>query len=175
MKNLNQVSGDGGINIAGNGNIVNYSQTPIKYELLSKLCKGFINSDFNGNEDMNVIELPVELLEKIEYNNLNLHKELYEDFSTYLLDIEEVVDKTLGDDSIKLVRMIKHLYKETVANNKDYSNDQILFDMENRLMSYTDLINSKEYYNEDVQNAICQVVLYVFQKCQILKKPKIKE
>lgn len=39
-------------------------------------------------------------------------------------------------------------------------------------MNYTSLIDSTEYLNEDVRYSISQIVLYVFEKCQILKKPK---
>lgn len=172
FKNINQTSENGGINIVGDGNMLNFYRQPIKYELLSKLCIGFINSNLNSNEDMNITDLPMELLEKIEYNDLVLHKEMYEELGMYLSDIQDVVNKSLGDKSIRLIRIIKRLYLETVSNNPTATNDQILFIIENKLMEHTSLVNSKEYYNEDIKYAICQIVLYVFEKCQILKKPK---
>lgn len=171
-ESITQSTGDKGLNIVGSDNVVNYYEQPIKYELLSKLCKGFINSNLNNTVDMNVVELPIELLEKIEYNKLTLHKEMYEELGMYLSDIEEVVDKSLGDNSIKLIRVVKHLYLETISNNPNYSNDQILFAMEDELIKHTDLIDSGKFYNEDIKYSICQIVLYVFEKCQILKKPK---
>jgi len=169
---VKQITGDGGINIDGNNNTLNLYKQPIKYDLLSKLCKDLIDSDLNFNEDMNINELPVELLEKIEYNHLTAHKELYEEFGMYFLDIDGVVKKSLGDNSIKLVRIIKTLYLEILANDPNQTADQILFNIENKLMNYTSLIDSTEYLNEDVRYSISQIVLYVFEKCQILKKPK---
>ena len=67
--------------------------------------------------------------------------------------------------------MIKTLYLEIVANNPDYTGDQLLFSIENKLMEHTSLIDNQEYFNEDIRYSICQIVLYVFEKCQILKKP----
>ena len=78
----------------------------------------------------------------------------------------------MGDNSIKLVRIIKTLYLEILANDPNQTADQILFNIENKLMNYTSLIDSTEYLNEDVRYSISQIVLYVFEKCQILKKPK---
>lgn len=171
-KEINQTSGDNGLNITGDDNVVNYYKQPIKYILLSRLCKGIIASNLNNTEDMCVRDLPIELLEKIEYNDLNYHKEMYEDLGMYLGDIEDVVSKSLGNDSIKLIRIIKTLYCETMANNQNHSGDQVLFIIEDRLLEHTDLIDSTEYLNEDIRFAISQIVLYVFEKCQILKKPK---
>ncbi len=36
---VKQITGDGGINIDGNNNTLNLYKQPIKYDLLSKLCK----------------------------------------------------------------------------------------------------------------------------------------
>ena len=74
-----QKTGDNGINVSGNNNTLNFYQQPLKYELLSKLCKDIIDENNSSLVDMNVKELPVELLEKIEYNKIMIHKELYED------------------------------------------------------------------------------------------------
>lgn len=165
------IAGDNGVNVNGDNNVLNLYQQPIKYELLSKLCRDLIGSNLSLTEDMNISQLPIELLEKIEFNNLKAHKELYEDLGMYLADIDDIVNKSLGSKSIKLIRMIKTLYLEIVANNPDYTGDQLLFSIENKLMEHTSLIDNQEYFNEDIRYSICQIVLYVFEKCQILKKP----
>jgi len=172
IKEVHQKNGNNGINNVGDNNTFNLYKQPIKYELLSKLCKSFINISLTNSTNMNITELPVELLEKIDYNNLVAHKGLYEDFGMYLTDIEEVVDKSLGDKSIKLIWIIRNFYEQTLLKNSNYTGDQILFDIENELLEHTDLIDSQEYCNEEVKYAVCQAVLYVFEKCQILKKPK---
>ena len=174
MLNTLQKTGNNGININGNNNTVNYYQQPLKYELLSKLCKDIIDVNNNILEDMNVSELPVELLTKIEYNKLVHHKELYEDLGIYLSDIEDIIDKSLGSNSIKLVRVIKTIYLELLASNPEYTSDQILFAIENELINYISLEVSRNYYGEDIRISISQIVLYVFEKCQILKKPNKK-
>ncbi|CDF12034.1 putative uncharacterized protein [Mycoplasma sp. CAG:776] len=165
------ITGDNGVNVNGDNNILNLYQQPIKYELLSKLCRDLIGSNLSFAEDMNISQLPIELLEKIEFNNLISHKELYEDLGMYLVDIDDIVNKSLGNKSIKLIRIIKTLYLEILTNNPDYTGDQLLFSIENKLMEHTSLIDNQEYFNEDIRYSICQIVLYVFEKCQILKKP----
>lgn len=165
------IAGDNGVNVNGDNNVLNLYQQPIKYELLSKLCRDLIGSNLSLTEDMNISQLPIELLKKIEFNNLKVHKELYEDLGMYLADIDDIVNKSLGNKSIKLIRMIKTLYLEIVANNPDYTGDQLLFSIENKLMEHTSLIDNQEYLNEDIRYSTCQIVLYVFEKCQILKKP----
>lgn len=166
-----QKTGDNGINVSGNNNTLNFYQQPLKYELLSKLCKDIIDENNSSLVDMNVKELPVELLEKIEYNKIMIHKELYEDLGIYLSDIDEIVNKSLGNDSIKLIRVIKTIYCELSASHPEYSGDEILFAIENRLMSHINLNDKNRYCNEDIRYSISQIVLYVFEKCQILKKP----
>lgn len=172
IKEITQQSGDGGVNIIGSQNVLNLYKQPIKYDLLSRLCKDLIKINMELSEDMNVTELPVELLEKIEYNNILIHKELYEDLGMYLSDISEIVEKSLGNKSISLIRIIKTIYYEILASNSEYNGDQILFEIENRLLEHTNLTDSNEYLNEDIRYCITQIVLYVFEKCQILKKPK---
>lgn len=168
-----QISGEAGVNIAGDNNNVFYYQQPIKYELLSKLCKDIINSDLCGNQEMNIKELPIELLEKIEYNKLEYHRALFEELGVYLSDIQNIVESSLGEQSLKLIRIIKYMYYEISASNTEYTNDQILFKMEEELIRATDLFENEDYLNEDLNYCISQILLYVFAKCQILKKPAI--
>lgn len=170
--NTIQKTGDNGINVNGNNNTFNFYQQPLKYELLSKLCKDIIDENNSSLVDMNVKELPVELLEKIEYNNLMIHKELYEDLGIYLSDIDEIVNKSLGNESIKLIRVIKTIYCELLSSNFEYTGDEMLFAIENRLMNHINFNDQNRYCNEDIRYSISQIVLYVFEKCQILKKPK---
>lgn len=169
--NTIQKTGDNGVNVNGNSNTINLYQQPLKYELLSKLCKDIIDENNSSLEDMNVTELPVELLTKIEYNNLMAHKELYEDLGIYLSDIDEIVNKSLGNKSIKLIRVIKTIYCEFLSSNPEYNGDEMLFAIENRLMNHINIDEDELYYHEDIRYSISQIVLYVFEKCQILKKP----
>ena len=94
------IAGDNGVNVNGDNNVLNLYQQPIKYELLSKLCRDLIGSNLSLTEDMNISQLPIELLKKIEFNNLKVHKELYEDLGMYLADIDDIVNKSLGNKSI---------------------------------------------------------------------------
>ena len=169
--NTIQKSGNNGVNVNGNNNKINLYQQPLKYELLSKLCKDIIDENNSSLEDMNVTELPMELLTKIEYNNLIAHKELYEDLGIYLSDIDEIVNKSLGNKSIKLIRVIKTIYCELLSSNPEYNGDEMLFAIENRLMNHINIDENESYYHEDIRYSISQIVLYVFEKCQILKKP----
>ncbi|MDD2494555.1 MAG: hypothetical protein PHE29_05105 [Tissierellia bacterium] len=171
MKNNIQNAGDSSLQIIGNRNLIfNFFRDKDCYKVLSNITKDIVDN-LNGEIEMDIEKNPAEILEKIDYNNIPLHKNEFIDSIPYLSKIEYIVEKLYGKKSEIIINRIKYNWNKVCAIYSNESKDLQLYKLNDLLLKRIDSKIVKKYGLEYIEIGIGLIVFYVFTKCQILENP----
>ncbi|MBR3932441.1 MAG: SMEK domain-containing protein [Clostridia bacterium] len=132
-----------------------------------------------NNEDLgNVIDAPVinafEINKKIEFNQLDLVKDLIDDYKIYYSKLNEKYsefDKAGVNKSLSVFRVIKKQYVELKST---VSNPHELFG--NIIKNIIDIVIESKNYNEmpyeELEMCVCIIVVDAFVRCKIFENPE---
>ena len=148
------------------------SKPRITRSLLKKICIKIV--DVNEQEDVyDISTMPMEITEKIEYNKLQIYKEIFERIFLEAYKLEEIFqsDFRLGE---KIVNQIASCYIKTHKLNHAYkNNDERILGLSKELYEKVCSDTTESDYElciEEVEFGIDLIIYYVFTKCQILEK-----
>lgn len=171
MNNQN-ARNDGNNNLANTGNNnsfvtlnIDSSSKTLNKTFLYDFCKMFSEVEDSLEED-NHFMAPSGIIQKIEYNEIENYKVIFEECDFYLKDVEEILNQIP-----KRKRIIFNIHKTYLRAKKEtgFSKDDMCDFVHDEL--YTQLINCREAKDisvQDAQLAICALMYYAFTKCKLL-------
>lgn len=171
--NTNVSSGENGISISGDGNIVNVNKLDnitsrnIPRSLLREICIKISNIDIEESDYS--IRKNSDWLKKFEYNKVKKYIEIFDEYSAGYDSIENVL-KTIPDPT-SIMKKMKAMYLK-IKPNDNIDGDFILEQIFNKLkeeICNEDFVNPTYLYDEQVDYAIYLIMLYAFTKCKILE------
>lgn len=169
--NNTQQAGNDSILVIGNKNIVfNFFKSKNCYKILSDIAKEIVEN-LDGSIEMDIDKIPAEIIEKIEYNNITMHKDEFIESSLYLDNVGYVIEKTYGKKSEVVINRIKYNWNKICALSPNDSKDVQLYRLNDILV---EKVNSKiinKYGLESIEIGIGLIIFFVFTKCQILDNP----
>ena len=171
MNNNYQNAGNNSQQIIGSKNIIfNFFRKNDCYKILSDITKEIVDN-LNGEIEMDIDKIPAEILEKIDYNNIPLHKKEFVASIPYLSKVEYIIEKMYGKKSEIIINRIKYNWSKICAS---YPNENKDFQLYKFAESLVEKINTKvinKYTLEYVEIGIELIIFYTFTKCQILDNP----
>jgi hypothetical protein len=164
----NQIFGNNNTIINGS-NIQNISRS----EMLD-LLESFANSDINIYKKYS-LKPPIELNKKLEYNNANGYKELFNDNSIMIYNLSDVISDF--EDSELIILKLKHLFIDEKAHfNKFPINGDII--LGNIIKKISKTIQSdarfpvQKFSSEQIEQFSISLVQFGISRCKILDSPK---
>ncbi len=171
MDNNYQNAGDNSQQIIGNKNIIfNFFRKKDCYKVLSDVTKEIVDS-LNGEIEMDIDKIPAEILEKIDYNNIPLHKNEFIESVAYLPKIEYIIEKTYGKKSEIIINRIKYNWNKICADCPNDNKDSQLYKFNDLLIKKINEKVVKKYGLEYIEIGTELIIFYAFTKCQILDNP----
>lgn len=144
------------------------SPTMLNRTRLYDFCKAFSEIDGLDEPDYS-IDLPSDISEKINYNELKEFKEVFLDVSHTLEDVETVLSEIPKRGNV--IRKIKGVYLNFKIEKNYKNKDNLCRLVFNELLQIVNTsIDKNELYMEDTYFAIQSLMYYAFTKCQILDK-----
>lgn len=149
--------------------VVNILATSIKFDELPEISEN----------------LPLEVREKIEHNNIQQSKHIIESYKDYVLDLEKaynILEQETPNANKKVLKIINTLYKSKIAsltidNNNSVIDlirtisDNIMNEIITSLKETVFASKNLSAYSEDVDISINLIVADAFIKCLILENP----
>ena len=136
---------------------------------LSKEDLGDLNSDINLDEFF--------IDEKIQFNNLNVTKDIIEDYKVYHFKVDEKYkefDKQAKNKSHSIFHSIQKKYLSFCSEkDKNYNEDQIFLKVIDKVIETVQ--QSKNYIEipiEELEMCVSILVVDAFIRCKIFKNPK---
>lgn len=170
MNNI-QKSGNDSIQIIGSKNLIfNFFKTKDSYKVLSEILKEIVKN-IDGSVEMDIAKTPTEVLKKIAYNNIPLHKDFYIDSIPYLSKLEFIIETTYGSRSQIVINRIKYNWNKICSLYPNETKDKQLYKLDELLLAKTDPKIIKKYGLDVVEIGIGLIVFYTFTRCQILDNP----
>lgn len=171
MEQNYQNAGDNSQQIIGNKNLIfNFFRKNDCYKILSAITKEIVDN-LNGEVDMDIDKIPAEILEKIEYNNIPLHKNEFIESFTYIPKIEYIIEKMYGKKSEIIINRIKYNWNKICATYPNENKDFQLFKFSELLVNKINTKLIDRYTLEYVEIGVGLIIFYAFTKCQILDNP----
>jgi len=176
-------SGNHGMSIAGNNNHVTKidHQTNIHFQdapkTLSKsflfdICKCIAESDIEYDDDYSIRD-NVDWNYKLEYNEVNLYIDLFDEYCIGYEDMEKVLRNfEKRDDILKKIRAI-YLKKE-IGQSKVSSDellDLVFTEIKLHCVQICSATSENDFSDEELDEAIYLVMFYAITKCKLLKVP----
>lgn len=135
---------------------------------LYEFCKHFSELDEYDEPEYNT-DLPSDITDKINYNQLNEFKEVFESVTHTLEDTENILSNIPRRNSI--VRRIKGIYIQHKIENANATKDKLCMLVFNDLLkTIHNSEGSDNLFLEDTYFAIQALMYYAFTKCQILER-----
>lgn len=174
-KARNATGGDGSINIAGDGNTASILQyEAFQRTLLYDVCLAIKDANITLDEDDSFsIRMNSDWLEKLEYNQVKIYAEIFQQESYTFDQLEEVIKNF--PSSVEMIRKVRHIYLfvEKEREMKSEDGDYVLERVFKQLCQLVDESNrpiEKQMPLEEKERYIKLVMFYVFTRCQLLKK-----
>lgn len=144
------------------------SPTMLNRTRLYEFCKAF--SKIDGLDELDYsIDLPSDITEKINYNELKVFNRIFSDVSHTLEDVETVLSGIPKRGTI--IRKIKGVYSNIVIKENYKTKDDLCrMVFEELLQIVNTSFDKDDLYREDTYFAIQSLLYYAFTKCQILDK-----
>lgn len=171
MNNNRQTAGDNSQQIIGNKNVIfNFFRKNDSYKILSDVIRGIVDN-IDGELEMDIDKSPLEILEKIEYNNIMLHKDNFIEFIPYLPQVEYIIENLYSKKSEIVINRIKYNWSKVSSIYSEECKDRKLYELNELLIKKVDRKTINKYTYEIVEIAIDLIIFYSFTKCQILDNP----
>lgn len=174
-KELTATGGDGSINIAGDGNTASILQYEVfQRTWLYDVCLAIKEANMPLDDDDNFsIKMNSDWLEKLEYNQVNIYAEIFQQESYTFDQLEEVIKSF--PNSVEMIRKVRHVYLfvEKERESKSEDGDFVLEQVFKQLCQLVDESHrplEKQMPLEEKERYIKLVMFYVFTRCQLLKK-----
>lgn len=154
-----------------NTEIHNHFSGPKKISSISlifQFCKKISELDISLREEYST-EVNSGWDSKIEYNELDLYKTIFEERYLCIDDVEKALENVLKRD--KMIENIKTKYKKIQVFNPFCSKDLLL---DKLFQDLSDIVvesgrsADQDINEEEKDDAIYKILFYVFVKCQIL-------
>lgn len=169
-------TGDGNTFLDINGDLtidLNFSnRKPLNRTALFTFCEAF--SEVDSVEDNEFpLASPSKFLKKMDYNELQDYKQIFEGCALYYNDVELVLSQFTRRE--KIPNSIHKVYKKILKNyHSEYNADLICYDMAEELLGiiHNDVRSLDEKLGidkEDFELAIDALMYYTFTKCKILR------
>lgn len=167
--------GDGSVNVAGDGNDVDILQyEAFQRSWLYDVCVAIKEASIPINdEDEYSIKLNSDWVEKLEYNQVKIYAEIFNQEAYAFDQLEEVIKDF--PNRVEMVNKVRHIYlfvdKEREKLNED--GDYVLEQVFKQLCTVVDESNrpvEKQMPLEEKERYIKLIMFYVFTRCQLLKK-----
>lgn len=174
-KELTATGGDGSINISGEGNTASILQ----YEMFQRtwlydVCLAIKEVDIPlDDDDRFSIKMNSGWIEKLEYNQVTIYAEIFQQDSHAFNQLEEVIKSF--PSSVEMIRKVRHVYlfvekeRELKLEDGDYALEQV-FKQLCQLVDESNRPIEKQIPLEEKERYIKLVMFYVFTRCQLLKK-----
>lgn len=171
MDNNYQNAGNNSQQIIGSKNIIfNFFRKKDCYKVLSDITREIVNN-LSGETEMDIDKIPAEILEKIDYNNIPLHKDEFVESVTYLPKIEYIIEKMYGKKSQIIINRIKYNWNSVCATYPNENKDFQLYKFNELLVKKINTKVINKYKLEYVELGVGLIIFYAFTKCQILDNP----
>lgn len=131
--------------------------------------------------------IPFEIENKIDYNNVKKYKVILEEYGTYLTPVETYLnwmDENTPWRKNKLLKKIRLLYLDILFNlnkgwisnidfiKKDNNSDLIIDEIKSLIFSkYNTFNNNNTISQEDLEISIIVILCKAFTECKILENP----
>lgn len=168
-------SGADSNNIIGNNNRIGdtllYIPNPnnrMKRSVLYDVCCTLSKAEMNDREEY-ALHTNSDWLEKIEYNDIDEYKDVFEMYSFYYGVVEEVL-KQIPKREV-LIRNIKTIYRKNKRIHFNCTKDEILdavFNELSEIVVQSDQFSDEGLLEEEKCEAIYLIMFYAFTKCQLL-------
>jgi len=174
-KELTATGGDGSINIAGDGNTASILQyEAFQRTWLYDICLVIKEASIPLDDDDNFsIKMNSDWLEKLEYNQVKIYAEIFQQDSYAFDQLEDVIKDF--PNSVEMIRKVRHIYlfvekeRESKSEDGDYVLEQV-FKQLSQLVDESNRPIEKQIPLEEKERYIKLVMFYVFTRCQLLKK-----
>lgn len=189
LNNTQSATGNGNIQINGNHDTVNYSQTincyssadmrphRLNHSYIHELLD-IVNSSFSSENNEYSLQNPVQIHEKLRFNNAPRYKLYIDNHVENYIRVDEVMKNYSNSESIV---MTLHDMFIDVANldekghprigDGDSQLNRIKDSIKNRIIN-DPKFDANKYYDEDIDQFCIALIAYGISKCKILKTPE---
>lgn len=178
--------------VTNNYNYPSQSKLIKRQLLLQRIIEKIANLTSDDEINMNNVEMPYDISDKIEYNNIIVYRQLLEENIIYYdscNDILNALTDEKGDNcKTRVLRDFKNKYQERIGEliKENGENSRINFIRTNSDLIIKEIINlitakinesvtaADILYQEDVDFGVTTFVCYCFYECKILENPNIQ-